>query len=60
MADKILKVTLVRSTFGRKPGHADCVKGLGLRKIHQTIDVLDTPCNRGMINKASYMLKVEE
>ncbi|PHQ81331.1 MAG: 50S ribosomal protein L30 [Coxiella sp. (in: Bacteria)] len=57
---KTLKVTLVRSIHGRTPGHAECVKGLGLRKIRQTVEVADTPCNRGMINKASYLLAVEE
>ena len=60
MVDKKLKVTLVRSKFGRIPRHKACVEGLGLRKIHQTVEVEDTPCNRGMINKVSYLLKVEE
>ena len=60
MANKTVKVTLVRSIHGRKPGHAECVKGLGIRKINQSVEIEDTPCNRGMINKASYMLKVEE
>ena len=56
---KKLKVTLVKSLHGRKPGHKECVRGLGLRRMHQTIEVLDTPENRGMIDKACYMLKVE-
>lgn len=60
MAKKTVKVTLVKSKFGRKPGHRACVEGLGLRRMHQTVDVLDTPENRGMINKVIYMLKVEE
>lgn len=60
MADKTLKVTLVRSTIGRLKNHQACVRGLGIRRIHQTVDVQDTPENRGMINKVSYMLKVEE
>ena len=55
---KQLKVTLVHSKFGRKPKHLDCVTGLGLRRIHQTVIVEDTACNRGMINKVSYLLKV--
>lgn len=54
------KVTLVKSRHGRKPGHAECVAGLGLRRRHQTVMVADTPENRGMINKVSYLLKVEE
>ncbi len=57
---KKLRVTLVRSIHGRKPGHAACAQGLGLRKINQTVEVEDTPCNRGMINKVSYLLNVEE
>lgn len=55
-----LKVTLLKSKFGRKPGHAECVAGLGLRRRHQSVVVADTPENRGMINKVSYLLKVEE
>lgn len=55
-----LKVTLVRSTIGRLKAHKACVSGLGIRRIHQTVLVEDTPCNRGMINAVSYMLKVEE
>ena len=57
---KMMKVKLIRSIYGRKPGHAACVKGLGLRKIHQTVEVLDTPCTRGMVTKAAYLLQVEE
>lgn len=57
---KKLKVTLIKSKHGRKPGHKECVHGLGLRRMHQTVEVIDTPENRGMINKTYYMLKVEE
>lgn len=57
---KKLKITLVKSLHGRKPGHKECVKGLGLRRIHQSVEVVDTPENRGMINKAIYLLKIEE
>jgi large subunit ribosomal protein L30 len=55
-----VKVTLVRSTIGRLPAHKACVSGLGLRRMHHTVEVEDTPENRGMINAVSYMLKVEE
>jgi len=55
-----LKVTLLKSAYGRKPGHAECVRGLGLRRRHQTVEVIDTPQNRGMINKVSYLLQIEE
>lgn len=61
MSDKkTLNVTLVKSKIGRLPAHKACVAGLGLRKMHQTVAVIDTPENRGMINKVSYLLKVEE
>lgn len=56
----MLRVTLVRSAHGRLRTHRACVMGLGLRRMHQTIKVADTPENRGMINKISYMLSVEE
>jgi large subunit ribosomal protein L30 len=54
-----IKVTLVKSTTGRIKSHAQSVAGLGLRKIGQTVEVEDTPSNRGMINKAIYLLQVE-
>ena len=57
---KKVQITLTRSTIGRLAAHKACVSGLGLRRIHQTIIVDDTPCNRGMINAVSYMLKVED
>ncbi|RIZ66498.1 MAG: 50S ribosomal protein L30 [Methylococcales bacterium] len=55
-----LHVTMIKSKFGRLPRHQACLKGLGLRKINQTVILLNTPEIRGMINKVSYMLKVEE
>ena len=57
---KKLSVTLVRSKNGRLKSHKACVAGLGLRRMHQTVQVIDTPENRGMINKVQYMLNVEE
>ena len=57
---KRLSVTLVRSKHGRLKSHMACVAGLGLRRMHQTVEVIDTPENRGMINKVHYMLNVEE
>jgi large subunit ribosomal protein L30 len=57
---KELKVTLVKSKHGRLKNHRACVAGLGLRRMHQTVTVIDTPENRGMINRISYMLSVEE
>jgi large subunit ribosomal protein L30 len=55
-----VKVTLIKSLNGRLARHKACVRGLGIRRIHQSVEVEDTPCTRGMINKVSYMLRVEE
>ncbi|MEA3275829.1 MAG: 50S ribosomal protein L30 [Pseudomonadota bacterium] len=61
MADKkTMQVTLVRSTSGRLTSHQACVRGLGLRRMHQVVEVEDTPATRGMVNKVSYMVKVLE
>ena len=61
MAEKAkIKVTLKRSIIGRLASHKACVAGLGLRRMHQTVEVEDTPSTRGMINKVNYMVKVEE
>ncbi len=61
MADKkMMKVTLVRSTSGRLAKHQACVRGLGLRRMHQVVEVEDTPATRGMLNKVSYMVKEVE
>lgn len=57
---KTIKVTLTKSIHGRLKNHKACVAGLGLRRINHSVEVLDTPSNRGMINKAYYMLQVEE
>lgn len=58
--EKSLKVTLYKSLNGRLKSHQDCAHGLGIRKINNPVVVIDTPENRGMINKISYMVKVEE
>jgi large subunit ribosomal protein L30 len=57
---KQLKIQLIRSLSGRIPNHIACANGLGLRRIHQVRVIEDTQPNRGMINKISYLLKVEE
>lgn len=57
---KRLKLQLVRSLNGRVERHQACVRGLGLRRLHQIVIVDDTLPNRGMINKVGYLLKVEE
>ena len=61
MADSnMIKVTLIKSVNGRLKSHKACVAGLGLRRIGHSVEVQDTPSNRGMIDKAYYLLKVEE
>ena len=61
MSDKkMMKVTLVRSINGRLKSHQSCVRGLGLKRMHQTVSVEDTPSTRGMLNKVSYMVNVVE
>ncbi|MEK7990216.1 MAG: 50S ribosomal protein L30 [Thiotrichaceae bacterium] len=57
---KKLRVTQVKSIYGRLPRHKACVAGLGLRRINHSVEVIDTPENRGMINKVNYLLKIEE
>jgi len=57
---KELKVTQIKSRSGRLKSHKACIDGLGLRRIRHTVTVQDTPENRGMINKVSYLLAVEE
>ena len=56
---KTLKVTLVRSLIGTMQTHRATVRGLGLRRINHTVEVIDTPAVRGMINKIAYLLKCE-
>ena len=58
--DKLIKVKLVKSGIGRMQNHKLCIKGLGFKKLNQTIEVVDTPSNRGMINKISDMLEILE
>ena len=55
-----IRLTLLKSKFGRTPGHAECLMGLGLRRRHQSVLVNDTPENRGMIDRVQYLLRVEE
>jgi large subunit ribosomal protein L30 len=60
VASEKLKLTLLKSKYGRKPGHAESLAGLGLRRRHQSVVVAATPENRGMIEKVRYLLRVEE
>jgi large subunit ribosomal protein L30 len=60
MAEKQLKVTLVRSLHGQLRNIAASARGLGLRRIRQSVTVADTPANRGMIAAAMHLLRVEK
>ncbi len=57
--EKKIRVTLVKSVIGTKESHRACVRGLGLRKLNQTVEVEDTSAVRGMINKVFYLVKWE-
>ncbi len=59
IADKSIKVTLIKSIYGQLANIRGSVRGLGLRRIGHSVVVADTPSNRGMVNAASHMLKVE-
>lgn len=59
MAEKRIKVTLVKSLIGTKQSHRATVRGLGLRRLNSSSELQDTPAVRGMINKVSYLLKCE-
>lgn len=59
MADTMIKVKLVKSTAGCEAGHVATVRGLGLRRIRQTVELADTPAIRGMIEKVAYLVRVE-
>ena len=59
-APKQIKLTLIKSPSGRLQNHRDCVRGLGLSRMHQSVQVAATPENLGMVRKIGFMLKVEE
>ncbi|MBX3651923.1 MAG: 50S ribosomal protein L30 [Burkholderiales bacterium] len=56
---KTIKVTLVRSLIGTRPEHRASVRGLGLRRLNHSVELVDTPAVRGMINKVSYLVRCE-
>jgi large subunit ribosomal protein L30 len=57
---KQLKIRLIKSVSGRLKNHQACVKGLGLRKLNESVIINATAENMGMVNKVYYLLKVEE
>lgn len=60
MAEKMLKITLVKSPIGAVPKHRRTIKALGLTKMHKTVMMPDNAATKGMIQQVGYMLKVEE
>ncbi len=59
-AIKQIRITLVKSVFGRLQAHRACVRGLGLTRMHSSVQIPATPENMGMVRKVEFMLKVEE
>ena len=55
-----LKITLVRSTIGHNQAARGTVRALGLHRLHQTVEIADTPENRGMLRRVAFLLQVEE
>jgi len=60
MRNTTINIKLIKSSIGRIPNHKKCVKGLGFRRLNQTVSVEDTPSNRGMINKIRDMVQILE
>ena len=56
----VLTITQIKSAIGRKPGQKETLVGLGLNKLHKTSTLEDTPAIRGMIDKVSHLLKIED
>ena len=59
MSDGKVRVTLVKGLAGTKQSHRDTVRGLGLRRLHQTVELADSAAVRGMITKVYYLVRVE-
>jgi large subunit ribosomal protein L30 len=60
MAEKKVKVTLVKGLMGTKQDHRATVRGLGLKRRNHTVELIDSPAVRGMINKVAYLLRCED
>jgi large subunit ribosomal protein L30 len=60
MAKKKIKVTMIRGAAGKRERHKATVRGLGLRRTHQSVILEDTPAVRGMINRVAYLVRAEE
>ncbi|HCX33618.1 MAG TPA: 50S ribosomal protein L30 [Rhodocyclaceae bacterium] len=60
MSEKKIRVTQVRGLIGTKQSHRATIRGLGLRRINQTVELADTPAIRGMVRKVAYLVKCDE
>lgn len=60
MAEKRIKVTLIRSVIGTKQDHRATVRSLGLRRLNSSAELIDSPAVRGMIHKVAYLVKCED
>jgi large subunit ribosomal protein L30 len=58
--EKIIRITLVKSGIGYSKAHKGTLRALGLRKMHQTVEHVDSPTLRGMLYKVNHLVKVEE
>ena len=56
---KTIRVTLIKSPINRRVDHRATVRGLGLKRLHQTVELEDTPQVRGMINRVNYLVRLE-
>lgn len=59
MSHSSVTITQIKSAIKRAETHKACLRGLGIRRLHQSVTVLATPENMGMINKVAYLLKIE-
>ena len=57
---KMVKVTLTKSTIGAPPKQRKIVEALGLKKMHQTVELVDSPVTRGAVEKVSHLVTIEE
>ncbi len=60
MSDKKIRITQVRSAIGYERSQRQTLRGLGLRRMNHTVERQDTPEVRGMINKVTHLVRVEE
>jgi large subunit ribosomal protein L30 len=56
----ILRITLIKSMIGRPEKHRQVLRGMGLTRLNQTVELVDTPAIRGMIRHVCHLVKAEE